>query len=441
MPEELLPDKTYSVTNADTESTNTVSVYKGDCLEVLKKIPDNSIDSVVTDPPYGLSSGNIDVAEVLDHWLNDKDYQHRRTVGFNGNKWDSFVPGPVIWKEVFRVLKPGGHALVFSGSRTHDLMGMAIRIAGFEIRDMVTWARAEGMPKAFSVHKQFEKHGDMENAEKWRGWAAGLKPAIEPITVARKPLAEKSVSGNLARYGVGAMNIDETRVPMTDKDLEKFKDSSKGHYNARSRQERGNEIFMLKDIPFIPNDTGRFPTNFVLSHSEYCEVIVEEGRVINEGILAARSNDNYENVDCVEGCPVLELQVQRENGENYFNAFLFENKAPKKERPKVDGIQHHTVKPIKLMRHLVRQTTPKDAVVLDLFAGSGSTGQAALIEGADCVLIERESDYMKLIDKRLKDYLETPYFNMSNMVARKLDEENFTKCDIVEKGDQKNLFS
>lgn len=190
-------------------------VLKGDCLDRLKELPDNSIDSVVTDPPYGLSK-EPDIVEVLTKWMNGKPYDHGHG-GFMGKSWDSFVPHPDIWREVFRVLKPGGHALVFAGTRTQDLMTIALRLAGFEVRDVIEWLYFSGFPKSMDVSKAFDKregiwrgragkavssNGSMsspnyertpkgeaatELAKKWDGWGTATKPSHEPVIVVTKP--------------------------------------------------------------------------------------------------------------------------------------------------------------------------------------------------------------------------------------------------------------
>jgi site-specific DNA-methyltransferase (adenine-specific) len=186
-------------------------ILHGNNVDVLRGLDVNSVDAVVTDPPYGLSEAP-DVAEVLRHWLAGDDYSHGSS-GFMGKSWDSLVPGPATWREVLRVLKPGGHALVFCGTRTVDLMGISLRLAGFECRDYIEWVYASGMPKGLNISKGIDKaagaqreivgtrtsaFGDAESSEtgapvieeakKWDGWNVALKPAHEPILVVRKPL-------------------------------------------------------------------------------------------------------------------------------------------------------------------------------------------------------------------------------------------------------------
>src|SRR5690625_3456823 len=234
-------------------------VIHGDCLDVLKELDDNSVDSVVTDPPYGLSK-EPDINEVLSKWLAGEEYDHGHG-GFMGKSWDSFVPHPDIWREVYRVLKPGGHALVFAGTRTQDLMTVSLRLAGFEVRDVIEWLYFSGFPKSHDVSKAFDrragaerkvvgknprinswkakdntgntygKYGDtFENvanitapatdlAKQWDGWGTALKPAHEPIIMVRKPLHDgrkMTVVDCVEKYGTGAINIDASRIATED---------------------------------------------------------------------------------------------------------------------------------------------------------------------------------------------------------------------------------
>ena len=226
-----------------------IDIRHGDCLEVLRSLDDNSVDSVVTDPPYGLSNTKpAQVADVLAAWVTgDTEAVPAKKGGFMGADWDSFVPPPAVWQECLRVLKPGGHMAVFSGARTQDLMGLSVRLAGFEIRDTLGWIYGSGFPKSLDVSKAIDKaagaerevlserpayriggngilngHSDgatakvtapaTDAAKQWDGWGTALKPAIEPIILARKPL-DGTVANNVLAHGVGGLNIDACRVP------------------------------------------------------------------------------------------------------------------------------------------------------------------------------------------------------------------------------------
>ena len=236
------------------------AIHHGDCLDVLGKMLDDSIDSVVTDPPYGLSS-EPDPVEVMRAWVNNESFLHRKK-GFMGHEWDSFVPQPDYWREVFRVLKPGGHALVFAGARTQDWMAMSLRFAGFEIRDTIMWVFGSGLPKSLNIEKALiAKHSPQSSL--WKGWGTALKPCYEPILLVRKPF-RGSVSENVLKNRVGGINIDGCRVP-TDETL------NGGAYAAKGQ--RGNsDVFGGAKGMFAPGKTaadkfvqpsGRWPGNLV----------------------------------------------------------------------------------------------------------------------------------------------------------------------------------
>src|SRR5690625_3674992 len=231
---------------------------------------DNSIDSVVTDPPYGLSK-EPDITEVLTKWLNGEPYDHGHG-GFMGKEWDSFVPHPDIWKEVFRVLKPGGHALVFAGTPTQDLMTVSLRIAGFEVRDVIEWIYFSGFPKSHDVGKAFDRRGELELSDEYTGWGTNLKPAHEPIIVVRKPF-KGTVAGNVEEYGTGAINVDASRIGMTAEDYESYYKKLKSFDNVADKTPIGNGItFGGTSTMTGKADTravsARFPANCITLDSE-----------------------------------------------------------------------------------------------------------------------------------------------------------------------------
>ncbi|EDV3611774.1 site-specific DNA-methyltransferase [Salmonella enterica subsp. enterica serovar 4,[5],12:i:-] len=386
-------------------------VINMECLIGMRMmLADNSIDAVVTDPPYGLSK-QPDMSEVLRHWLNGDDYIHTGG-GFMGKTWDSFVPGPSIWKEVFRVLKPGGHLLAFFGTRTYDLGTLAIRLAGFEIRDQIDWVYGSGFPKSLGVSKAT---GD----EQWEGWGTALKPAHEPICVARKPLAG-TVAENVMQFGTGGMNIDNCRI-----------DSDGSHKRKYQPTNNERKIFS-KQKGFIPtNAEGRFPANFVHDGSD--EVI----SLFPAKAGAAAPVKGIEQSQASTG----NVTGQRERIPGAFHAdsgsaarFFYCAKASKSDRdegvllakrtaaemtdrePDTDGLNspragagctsgarnnHPTVKPTALMQWLVRLVTPPSGKVLDPFTGSGSTGKACAIEGFDFIGFEMDPHYCEIAKQRI----------------------------------------
>lgn len=271
-----------------------IKLYLGECLNIIKTLPDNSVDSIVTDPPYGLSK-QPDMAEVMRHWLNGDDYTHKGG-GFMGKAWDSFVPGPSVWRECLRILKPGGHLVAFAGSRTYDLMALSVRLAGFEIRDQLMWLYGSGFPKSLDVSKAVDKqagkyrksdhkpnnknntfgsgmgggkHGAIseppitEAAKQWQGFGTALKPAHEPIVLARKPL-DGTVAANLLKYGAGALNIDGCRVGRADSDRTEYGVDGDEPSAASEGQITGKR----DRVAYTPHEQGRFPSNIMHDGSE-----------------------------------------------------------------------------------------------------------------------------------------------------------------------------
>jgi DNA modification methylase len=292
----------------------TYQLHLGDCLDVLATLPDNSVDSVVTDPPYGLS--------------------------FMGKKWDYDVPSVAIWEQCLRVLKPGGHLLAFAGTRTQHRMACRIEDAGFEIRDMIAWVYGSGFPKSHNLE------GDH------KGWGTALKPALEPITMARKPFSS-TVAANVIQYGTGAINVDGCRVG-----TESRWNPSAGHKDLENKR-TVTPISSHKEFDGR-ECVGRWPAN-----------IIHDGS--NEAALSLKSGAR----------------------------FFYTAKAGKVDRESENN--HPTVKPTMLMAYLCRLVTQPGGVVLDPFMGSGSTGKAATINGFRFIGIERDPEYHKIAHARISN--------------------------------------
>lgn len=409
-----------------------VTLHAGNCLDVIRELPDSSVDAVVTDPPYGLANTTPNqVADTIVRWVNgDRDYIPSGA-GFMGKAWDAFVPPVAVWDECLRVLKPGGHVLAFAGSRTHDLMTLGIRLAGFDIRDGVAWLYGSGFPKSLDVSKAInatQRHGGAnsvslrraamgddyrpsgaqgnrdgyggaaragdghfsgeltEDAEQWQGWGTALKPAFEPIVVGRKPLGEKSVAANVLTHGTGALNIDACRIDGGARPLiiSKSEESTGILGNGLNGSSHGGET-----------TAGRWPANVILDESQAAELDKQSG--------PAGSNSTTPGSDGAS----LAFGARKGGATHDTRAdggasrFFYVAKADASERVRVDGIAHPTVKPLDLMRWLVRLVTPPGGTVLEPFAGSGTTVEACLLEGFHCIAIEREADYLPLIQQRI----------------------------------------
>lgn len=368
-------------------------VRQGDSLEVLRDIPDNSVDSVVTDPPYEL--------------------------GFMGRSWDrSGIAYRVeLWAEVLRVLKPGGHLLAFGGTRTYHRMACAIEDAGFEIRDCIMWLYGTGFPKSVDVSLAIDKalgavrrtirvplqevgnpksirggHGVpggdrpwmqrarergyhetasrepvTDEAARWQGWGTALKPAVEPIVLARKPLAERNLALNVMAWGTGALNIDGCRIGI---------DGGAGVYDTLAGAE----------------PKGRWPANVILDEVAAAMLDEQSGASVSRGGVGDKGGASR---------------------------FFYVPKASVAERThggRVDNA-HPTVKPLALMRYLVRLVTPPGGVVLDPFAGSGTTILAAVLEGFSAVGIEREAEYCEIIRQRMEAGVEAEVEDKIEQVA------------------------
>ena len=376
------------------------TIHHGDCIETMNAMPPESVDAIVCDPPYGLSNTTpAQVADTIAKWAGGDRGHVPAGRGFMGKSWDAFVPPPAVWDECLRVLKPGGHMVVFAGSRTQDLMGLSIRLAGFEMRDSLAWLYGSGFPKSHNVGKST---GD----ERYAGHGTALKPAFEPIVLARKPLAEKTVARNVLAYGTGAINVDACRIPTED--------SLNGGGATTSVSEGWDRPFRhdAEGIERLKGETakkvekaealGRWPANVLLYHHAAAWVDEQSGHQ-KDGVAVNRNRNPEANKSAT-------IYGTYKNGDRPditygggggASRFFYSAKAPRSERPNVGGVQHPTVKPLAIMRWLIRLVTPPGGTVLDPFAGSGTTIEAALIEGFNPVGIEMETDYLPLIQHRI----------------------------------------
>ena len=412
-------------------------ILEGDCLDVLKTLDDESIDSIVTDPPYGLS--------------------------FMAKRWDYDVPSVEVWQECLRVLKPGGYLLAFAGTRTQHRMCVRIEDAGFEIRDMIAWVYGSGFPKSHDVSKAIDRAagaerevvaprrwaGRMPNggalgrmnddswvaktddeiggetapatdaARQWHGWGTALKPALEPITVARKPLVG-TVADNVMRYGTGALNVDGCRVNSTPRTT-----------HAGGNRQGTNPAPMSwgsRTGHAVPGASGRWPANLIHDGSDEVTGLFpetksglrkltdsvgrEDGYLHNHGRFGERKAVPAETYgdsgsaarffycakaskrDRDEGLSLPARQYSHDGRSKPIeNAYQRNNSTARNNHP--------TVKPTELMRYLCRLVTQPNGVVLDPFCGSGSTGKAAALEGFRFVGIEREPAYAEIARARI----------------------------------------
>ena len=352
-----------------------VTVFHGNCKDVMQRLLEENVkvDSIVTDPPYEL--------------------------GFRGNSWDStgIAHDREMWSVSRQLLKPGGHLLSFGGSRTYHRMACAIEDAGFEIRDQIMWIYATGFPKSVNISKALEKKGHLEESQKFEGWGTALKPAHEPIVVARKPLSEKTVAENVLKYGTGGINIEDSRVSYNGDVVSKAFDQK--YKNPDEYKVYG------KGIPhslYTPSDTGRFPANIIHDGSE--EVMDEFAKYGNRksggGDKSGKIPNTYFPGMLNEEQSIKRIAVP---SEGTAARFFYSAKASHEER--IDGNRHPTMKPVALMRYLIKLVTPVNGTVLDMFAGSGTTGKATLAEGRNAILIEKEQEYYDGILRRHEESL------------------------------------
>jgi DNA modification methylase len=402
-------------------------LYNDDCLNALKRLEDNSIDSIVTDPPYGLS--------------------------FMGKKWDYDVPSQKVWAECLRVLKPGGHLLAFAGTRTQHRMAVRIEDAGFEIRDMIAWVYGSGFPKSLDVSKAIDKAAGEEReiigsgayaarrprptadtniegaeygfgaghnitapateaARQWQGWGTALKPALEPITVARKPLGS-TVAECVLAHGTGALNIDGCRVAgepvpvfdtvggrkfeqthtQPDRRTQQVGTSTAGRWPANLIHDGSDEV--LAGFPQTISGGGdkRGGCEFFMGGDKRTEPTghkVDKGSAARFFYCAKASKKDRD-----EGLEGFEQRAAFDNPNGNMGGNMGSKSGPRANI-------HPTVKPTDLMRYLCRLVTPPGGVVLDPFMGSGSTGKAAILEGFQFVGIEREAEYCEIAKARIE---------------------------------------
>ena len=394
---------------------NNITLHKGDSSKVLKKYPDNHFDSIVTDPPYGIE--------------------------FLGKEWDKNTGAIEVWQECLRVLKPGGHILAFSAARTYHRLATNLEDIGFEIRDQIMWIYGSGFPKGQDMGKLIEKrkNKDMEfnpyiyreeapdtrnvkvgnfypikckecdqyvhspsntctkkcNAKfppklnEWSGWKTGLKPAHEPIVMARKPFKGSTVD-NVLEYGVGAINIDDTRVEVTDTEYERNFNA----YAKNLKEEHNTNSMFHKVVEKNGPAQGRYPSNVIMSEEEgkeeykkyfYCPKVSRKERNIGFDLNTIKNDDRWKQRKDNE------LFIKAEDGTHV--GYSPDNKG---------GNNHPTVKPVALMKYLVTLVTPKGGKVLDPFNGSGSTGMAVKEFGGEYVGIDLNKDYIEIAKKRIK---------------------------------------
>jgi site-specific DNA-methyltransferase (adenine-specific) len=409
-----------------------IKLYNNDCLKQLKELADNSVDSIITDPPYEL--------------------------GFMGKSWDStgIANNKEMWAECLRVLKHGGHLLAFGGTRTYHRMACAIEDAGFEVRDMIEWVYGSGFPKSLNIGKaidklqgnkrevsgyeeRFGREGRKANcgfkeeyvgasgtqdqsamkpimlpvsneAKQWEGWGTATKPAHEPICMARKPLAEKTVAENVLKWGTGGINIDASRVEIEE-------NTSRTNGKTAIRADKG-----MNSEQGGGHSQGRFPANLITDGSEEVRECFPETKS-GGGNKATKTAETFFGFG---GTNNSIWKCDSGNTSRFFKSIIYQAKASKSDRnegckgiEEKEGIRtnaprenediktptrtnnHPTVKPTALMQYLIKMITPKGGTVLDPFMGSGSTGKACIKDGFSFIGIEKEEEYFKIAEARI----------------------------------------
>ena len=411
-------------------------LYQGDNMESLRKLPDNSIDSVVTDPPYGLS--------------------------FMGKKWDYQVPSKEFWQEVYRVLKPGGHVLSFGGTRTYHRMVVNLEDGGFEIRDCISWIYGSGFPKSLNIGKavdkiqgnerevvgsvnrhdfkdpQYIEQGSMmktansamidlpitKGTSPYEGQGTALKPAQEIICVARKPISEKTIAENVLKWGTGGLNIDGSRIGTEERNNgSSLRDIRRGSLDSqvsskRDRLEREDSIV-----------EGRFPANIILDEEAGQMLDDMSGVSVSKKGKLRKADEEYKSwssrstagphneYDDKGGASRFFYCAKVSKAERNMGLDGFEEKIQgdgrkiiKADTPQQRQIHnpkknfHPTIKPITLMSYLINLVTPVNGIILDPFMGSGSTGIAAQLNGFRFCGMEIDTEYFKIAEARIENY-------------------------------------
>ena len=402
--------------------TKSLHLHCGNNVDVLRSYPDCHFDAIVTDPPYGIE--------------------------FLGKDWDSHTGAIETWQQCLRVLKPGGHLLAFSAARTYHHLATNIESTGFEIRDQLMWIYSSGFPKAQDIGKALDKRGITNQSH---GWKTALKPGHEPIVMARKPF-KGSTTDNIQQHGVGALNIDATRIPFEDaKDIKSArfgqdKDKTFGYINTELQDTRKRENMIVVE----PNPQGRYPSNVLGDIPQYqkyfyCPKVSRRERHVGfeQSHIPTNPNGMYD----VDGTDVMYNPNKKDSlahlptessmlaavggyyvdaegnrtetaGKNIWTPTtgmvyvhgltkIYQQWCQTHNRTSAVGNNHPTVKPVALMRYLIQLVTPKNSIVLDPFMGSGSTGMAAGELGHHFVGIDLDPAYVEIAQKRITGWCKT----------------------------------